>query len=141
MLALTVIVTSIEEKGRGYFLFRCHQFPLHAWRARTCNAHTHTTDRFIIACQESAGFTFQQNGPIWRANCCIHPSPPRTLRYLSPPPSRRASPLSRIHNGTEYMFLSQASRQPFFFLFSLTQAGEMGEERVILTVGITLCGS
>lgn len=131
MLALTVTVTSIEEKGRGYFLFRCHQFPLHAWRARTCNAHTHTTDRFIIACQESAGFTFQQNGPIWRANCCIHPSPHRTLRYLSPhpaplnsplsptspPPSRRASPLSRIHNGTEYMFLSQASRQLFLFLF------------------------
>lgn len=118
-----------------------HDAHAHATHTRTCNAHTHTTDRFIIACQESAGFTFQQNGPIWRANCCMHPSPPRTLRYLSPPPSRRASPLSRIHNGTEYMFLSQASRQPFFFLFSLTQAGEMGEERVILTVGITLCGS
>lgn len=61
---LAVTVTSIEWKGSGYFLFRCRQFPLHAWRTppeRTyTRTHPHTIDRFIIACQESAGFTFQQ---------------------------------------------------------------------------------
>lgn len=48
-----------------------------------------TTDRFIIACQESAGFTFQQNGPIWWANdCAPHPT------LLSPTSSHPTYPAS-----------------------------------------------
>lgn len=126
MLALTVTVTSIEEKGRGYFLFRCHQFPLHAWRARTCNAHTHTTDRFIIACQESAGFTFQQNGPIWRANCCIHPSPPQTLRYLSPHPVGVPVRSAESITAPNTCFCHKLRVSLFFFFFFFNTSRRTG---------------
>lgn len=94
--------------------------------AHTHNANTrtrpHRIDRFIIACQESAGFTFQQNGPIWWANDCtptLHPHPPTPNssqpHFLLPhSSSRHASPLSRIREGTKNMFLSQASCQLFY---------------------------
>lgn len=36
------------------------------------HSHVHTLTQLIglLVCQESAGFTFQQNGPIWWANRC-----------------------------------------------------------------------
>lgn len=61
-------------KGKGIFpVWGGTNFLLmnsvHLHNSQPCSRR-HTADRFIIACQESAGFTFQQNGPIWWANRC-----------------------------------------------------------------------
>lgn len=102
------------------------------------HTHTHTIDRFIIACQESAGFTFQQNGPIWRKNGL---SPPLYLTLPNPTSSFPTHPAGMpAHSGESgtapNSCFCHKLRVKFF-----AWAGEMGKERVILTVGITLCGS
>ena len=88
------------------FMHGAHRRYAHA------RAHPHTIDRFIIACQERAGVTFQQNGAIWHANGC----PPPLQLFPTPLPStpaHPAGPLRQIQNATKYMFLSQASCQLF----------------------------
>lgn len=70
--------------GTNFFLVNS----MHLHNSQPCS-HPHTADRFIIVCQESAGFTFQQNGPIWWANRCtptpIHSYPCHHLStYLNP---------------------------------------------------------
>lgn len=124
----------------------------HLHNSQPCS-HPHTADRFIIVCQESAGFTFQQNGPIWWANRCTRTPSIATLATtcqivstplpLTPPFQPTCRPTqAQPDSGCGYMFLSQASCQILFhFMFFFFQAGEMGEERVILTIWITLCAS
>lgn len=140
--AVTVTVTSLEERGRGYFLFRCHQFPLHAWCTHT-RTHPRTIDRFIIACQESAGFTFQQNGPIWRANNGKPPRPSRRpaapflhLTLLNPASSRPAPPTrARACQPTQpnperhRLHVSVTSFVSAFFLHEQEKRGRNGSFR------------
>lgn len=108
-------------------------------------SHPHTADRFIIVCQESAGFTSQQNGPIRWANRCTPiskpPPPTPTPAHPTPHPSiatlptacqliSTALPLTPTFQptcratqaqpeyGRGYMFLSQASCQILFHFIS-----------------------
>lgn len=113
----------------------------HLHNSHPCS-HPHAADRFIIVCQESAGFTFQQNGGIWWANRCTRTPSIATLATtcqigstplpLTPPFQPTCRPTqAQPDSGCGYMFLSQASCQilfhfMFFFFLSRRNGGRTG---------------
>lgn len=99
---------------------------VHLHNSQPCS-HPYTADRFIIVCQESAGFTFQQNGTIWWANCCT-PTSIATLATtcqlistplpLTPPFQSTCQPTqAQPEYSFGYMFLSKVSCQILFHFF------------------------
>lgn len=100
---------------------------VHLHNSQPCS-HPHTADGFIIVCQESAGFIFQQNGTIWWANRCTLTSIATFATAcqlissplpLSPPPfSQLASPLGRSRNtASDACFCHKLLVRFYFILF------------------------
>lgn len=141
LVSVTAAVTSTEGKGifpvwggTNFLLMNS----VHLHNSQPCS-HPHTADRFIIVCQESAGFTFQQNGTILHPH--IHSYPRHRLSaHLNPTSSYPTLPANlpahsgaaRIQLRIHFSVTSFLSDFISFFLF--VRARELGEEQAILTL-------
>lgn len=119
---------------------------VHLHNSQPCS-HPHKADGFIIVCQESAGFIFQQNGTIWWANRCTLTSIATlaTACQLISSPLPLSPPLSAnlpAHSGAAgvrlRMYVSVTSFLSDFILFYFYFFGRvgrgLGEEQTILTL-------
>lgn len=107
----------------------------HRYSAHTC-PHPHTIDRFIIACQEGAGFTFQQNGPIWWTNYCTPPNNTHPLCLKSSQPHSLCTPrFNPVCQPTQpnpewlqiHVSVTSFVSAFFIYLFFFTWAGKWGK--------------
>lgn len=87
--------------------------------AHTHYRHPHTIDRFIIMCQESAGCTYQQNGPIW-AGVRPHPSSSHPSTYLVSTPLPLILPASQPTQPNPERHRIHVSVTSFVSAFSYT---------------------